>query len=214
MHNNTINMSKITQYMSKRTRLTKKDKQNCLFCDSSRHRTAQCTSTMKGNMSKIYNIWSVESPDFNSYTLKELKYISFYNQYEKSLESSDGMGDQNLNTKYGWNPISLTLSKTRMVKALNERWKIRRPLLEKYYDKPQDIDNECPICYNAIQTQYFNYRDSTWISNFNIGTIKTTCNHHFCGDCWDKVKHVNTCKQCPLCRSQVSEWDTRIYIKN
>jgi hypothetical protein len=169
---------------------------------------------MKGNLSKIYNIWSVESPDFNSYTLKELKYISFYNQYEKSLESSDGMGDQNLNTKYGWNPISLTLSKTRMVKALNERWKIRRPLLEKYYDKPQDIDNECPICYNAIQTQYFNYRDSTWVSNFNIGTIKTICNHHFCGDCWDKVKHVNTCKQCPLCRSQVSEWDTRIYIKN
>ena len=205
-------MSKRTQYMSKRTRLTKKDKQNCLFCDSSRHRTAQCTSTMKGNMSKIYNIWSVESPDFNSYTLKELKYISFCNQYEKSLESSDGMGDQNLNTKYGWNPISLTLSKTRMVKALNERWKIRRPLLEKYYDKPQDIDNECPICYNAIQTQYFNYRDSIWKSNFNIGTIKTTCNHHFCGDCWDKVKHVNTCKQCPLCRTPVHEWDIRTYI--
>ena len=207
-------MSKRTQYMSKRTRLTKKDKQNCLFCDSSRHHTAQCTSTMKGNMSKIYNIWSVESPDFNSYTLKELKYISFCNQYEKSLESSDGMGDQNLNTKYGRNPISLTLSKTRMVKALNERWKIRRPLLEKYNHKPEEIDNECPICYDAIQTQYFNYRDSIWKSNYNIGIVKTTCNHYFCGDCWDKVKRVNTCKQCPLCRSHVSEWDTRIYIEN
>ena len=200
MHNNAINMSK-------RTRLTKKDKQNCLFCDSSRHHTAQCRSPMKGK--NIENLWLVESPDFNSYTLNELKFISFYNQYEKSLESSDGMCDQNLNTKYGWNPISLTLSKTRMVKALNERWKIRRPLLEKYNHKPEEIDNECPICYNAIQTQYFNYRDSIWESNYNIGTAKTTCNHHFCGDCWDKVKRVNTCKSCPLCRTQVHKWGIR-----
>ena len=66
-------MSKRTQCMSKRTRLTKKDKQNCMFCDSSRHHTAQCMSSMKGNISKINNLWLVESPNFSSYTLNELK---------------------------------------------------------------------------------------------------------------------------------------------
>ena len=97
-----------------------KGSQNCLFCDSARHTTIHCTSSMNGNYKKLIDIKTIECPDFQSYTLKELKVIAYTNPYEKSLDGSLGMGNNRLNRKNGRNPIPLTLSKNRMVKVLKK----------------------------------------------------------------------------------------------
>jgi hypothetical protein len=191
-----------------------KEKQNCLFCDSSRHTTFRCTSPIKGKYTELISLYSVESPNFNSYTLKELKLIAYSNPYERSFEGSPGMRDNRLNRKYGRKPIPLTLSKNRLVKALEERWEMRRPILEKFNKKPTEEVEDCPICLESIQTYEWSFRKSEWLPDYCKNTIKTVCNHHFCGDCWSQVKPIrdyysdHSTKPCPLCRRANAESDT------
>jgi hypothetical protein len=104
-----------------------------------------------------------------------------------------------------------------MVKALEERWEMRRPILEKFNKKPIDEGEDCPICFESIQTHDWSFRKSKWLTEYCKNTIKTVCNHHFCGDCWKNVKSIrdyhldHSTKPCPLCRRANAECDTLYY---
>jgi len=189
----------------------KSNAKNCLFCDSARHTTQNCASTMKGNIKKLHQIMSnIEYPDFASFTLQELKYIAFTTIYQKSLETSRGMHSNKLNREYGRKPIPLTLPKKRMIKALQERWESLASVREKYQKKPTEDMDDCPICLESIQNVMWSWRHSEWSYVYNPTTVKTICNHHFCSDCWNNIKPNlvdGLTKPCPLCRRHVADSD-------
>ena len=198
-----------THCIKKLTR-TMKGKSNCLFCDSARHNTLDCNSVMKGKYNELREIMkSEECPDFQSYNMKELKLIAFETPYEKSLYIRRGMNSNQMNRKYGRNPIPLTLSKNQMVKSLKRRWEILNPIVQNYNNGPNtETTEECPICYdNKVKDSKWDNMKSDWIPNYTIGTVKTICNHYYCGDCWQNLKkigHHSECKSCPLCRNELN----------
>ena len=192
-------------------------KQNCLFCDSARHTMAHCPGTFGGrkkkNIDKLIHLYSVERPDFHSYTLKELKIIAYINPFKYSFDMPLSTGLNQKNNEHGYEPIPLTLSRHRMIQALTNRWSGRKTLIEKYNNPPDK--EECPICYEPIQNSCWNYPESHWTTHYTYGTVRTLCNHHFCGACWEKLKpssgrHYDEpiVKKCPMCRQENTDVDT------
>lgn len=188
---------------------------NCLFCDSTRHNTSKCNSNMKGKLDMLCDIMkNTECPDFGSFTLKELKVIAYLTPYEKSMQSNT-MGNNRLNQKYKRNLIPLTLSKTRMVKALRERWESLHIVRENHSKKPTEMD-DCPICFESIQCCSWSWTHSVWSCDYNVNTIITKCNHHYCSSCWDNIKpkhYHGTIISCPLCRMDIDKNKERTFIK-
>ena len=75
--------------------------------------------------------------------------------------------------------------------------------------------DDCPICYEPIQHSCWKYSESRWDTDYISGTIRTLCNHHFCGTCWGKLKpssgrHYDEpiVKKCPMCRQENTDVDT------
>lgn len=194
-----------------------KNAENCLFCDSARHTTINCKSNMKGTLNKLISIMqNSECPNFGSFTLKELKFIAFTTPYKKSMYGSYGMRSNKLNREYERDPIPMTLSKTRMVKALQERWGSLGSVREKYNNKSTEPD-DCPICFESIQTCSWSWKYSKWSLDYIPKTVRTTCNHHFCGNCWDNIKPVannyrDSTKSCPLCRKHNTNTDILVCL--
>lgn len=190
-------------------------KSNCLFCDSARHKTNQCNSTMKGKLNMLGDCMKkLECPDFGSFTLQELKVVAYLTPYEKSIQSST-MGNNKLNQKYKRNPISLTLSKKRIVKELRERWESLHIVRENYQQKPTVMDeiDDCPICFEPIQDCRWSFTHSVWSRDYSVNTVRTKCNHYYCGSCWDNIipqRYHGSMKSCPLCRMHNSLDDIRI----
>jgi len=187
-----------------------KIKPNCPFCDSARHIAINCTSTMHGKYTALSNVMkSRECPDFNSYATNELKLIAFETPYERNLSILIGMGSNKLNRKCGRNPISLTLSRKQLCKSLKHRWELLRPITDRYNNGPnnEEDNTECPICYDNITECIWDCPTSDWTIQYKLGSVRTICNHYYCGNCWKNVKLANEtpeCKSCPLCRRHIN----------
>ena len=103
-----------------------------------------------------------------------------------------------------------------MVKALVKRWNALQSCRENYHhgiDSPEEYEEDCPICYDTMTSKYWTDLESKWVMAYNVGIIKTTCNHKFCNTCWDKLHacgDYHTTKTCPMCRSNVSCYDIEI----
>ena len=192
-------------------------KQNCPFCDSARHGPLDCKSTINGKYNQLLKTMvEKECPDFHSYNKKELNVIAFQIPYENNLSIIKFPRDiSKTNKGFKLNPIPLTLSKTRMVKELTRRWETLAESRKKFYngiDNPEEYEDDCPICYENMTDKVWSDLESTWIMEYYVGTIKTTCNHKFCNKCWNKIpkvccngSHYNfETKKCPMCRSNVS----------
>jgi|TARA_B110000967_G_scaffold208864_1_gene262555 hypothetical protein len=193
-------------------------KQNCPFCDSARHGPLDCKSTINGKYKKLFETMvEKECPHFHSYNIKELKRIAFDIPYENNLAITKFPRNISKNNKeFKINPIPLTLSKTRMIKALTRRWETLVECRNKFnhgIDNPEEYEDECPICYDTMTYKWWSDLKLTWSMEYNSGTIKTTCNHKFCNKCWDKIpkdclrnRSYNNfeTKKCPMCRSNVN----------
>jgi len=190
-----------------------RQKSNCLFCDSARHETRKCNSHLKGKLSTLSDcITNIECPKFRSFTLQELKVIAYLTPYTKSLYSGDGMKGNKLNREFGRSPIPLTLSKNRMMKALQERWEGLHIVRERLHHKPTAELDDCPICLERIEDCSWSWKQSVWLKDYNSKTVKTICNHYFCGDCWNQIRpNYNDTKSCPLCRKLIGNTDTWVH---
>jgi len=182
---------------------------------------AHCPGTFGGrkkkNIDKLIHLYSVERPDFHSYTLKELKIIAYMNPFKYSFDMRTLTGLNQKNNEHGYEPIPLTLSRHRMIQALTNRWTDRKIIIEQYNNSPDK--EECPICYEPIQNSCWNYPESHWTTHYTYGTVRTLCNHHFCGSCWGKLKRTNEnevysnyhnepiVKKCPMCRQETTDVD-------
>jgi len=182
---------------------------NCILCDSARHTSSYCIKLHEHNT--LFKLYSVEHPDFHSYTLKDLKIIAFVNPFQYSFESATGMRTNKQNKEDGYDPIPMTLSRNRMIRALTNRWSGRKTLIEKYNNPPHP--EECPVCYEPIQNSCWKYSESRWDTDYTYDTIRTACNHHFCSKCWRNIKishnydyAVRTTK-CPMCRQENTDRD-------
>ena len=186
---------------------------NCLFCDSARHDTSKCKSNLKGKLSALSDCMTkIECPEFRSFTLQELKVVAYSTPYTKSLYGGGGMSRNKLNREFGRSPIPLTLSKNRMVKALQERWEALHIVRERLHNKPTAELDDCPICLESIEDCSWSWIRSEWSKDYTTNTVKTTCNHHFCGDCWNRIRpNYDDTKSCPLCRKHVGNADTLIH---
>jgi len=205
-----------------------KQTHNCLFCDSARHTAPDCNSTMKGKYKKLQLVMLENTcPDFTSYNYKELKLMCYANPFDNNLAFvRDSRNTINVDIKY-FNrvPIPITLSKTRLIRALRDRWHKLRPISEAYnkgFD-PNDINNDsdvntpdCPVCLESICHGVWDFKESKWTGIYKVNTIKTRCNHHFCNSCWYRLpssrNHNNNydclSKTCPLCRTPNGDTDT------
>ena len=181
----------------------------CVFCNSVSHTTANCNSNMKGRRKLLTDIGNTfmlhdDPPDFNSFPLNELRFIaSVYDKFQQ-IPDKDYMKrmyyryfDRPFVVEYLYSPIQATLTKSRMIKQLKDRWRlyagVRR---EKNHRKPEDED--CPICMDCMNIHIWNPRKLFWDrltaktplpgARFD-GNIRTPCGHTFCGGCWEM--HIN-----------------------
>ncbi len=194
-------------------------RQNCIFCDSTRHGSLHCNSTKRNKYQILVTIMKYnECPNFSKYNMKELKVIAFVTPYENNISSSS-ISKGKCNKKLGFNPIPLTLSKNRLVRALNERWHLLQTCRDKYYNnKPENEFDDCPICYEDISRNIWCARKSEWLIEHGQDSITTPCNHDFCGDCWRKLRtktsNNNQTKECPMCRNEIMCNSSHLIIHN
>jgi hypothetical protein len=206
-----------------------KETKNCQFCDSARHITGFCNSSMKGKYKKLQLVMLENTcPDFTSYTYKELKVMAYENPFNNNLASApNAWTGININKKYfKREPIPITLSKPRLIRALIERWHKLRPITE-VYNKGFDIDNiniesevnttDCPVCYEPICDGVWDFKESRWHAVYKVNTVRTKCKHHFCDSCWGRLpssrnyfNDPHTTKSCPLCRTDNDGTDIMI----
>jgi len=193
--------------------------QNCVFCDSARHGPLECNSPMRNKYHILVTLMKdKECPTFGNYNMKELKLIAFETPYENNLSyRSRAKGKCSKNLIF--NPIPLSLSKNRLVRALNERWHLLQTCRDKYYnDKPENEFDDCPICYEAITRNRWCARKSKWLLEHKQDSITTPCNHEFCGDCWRKIhtktSNDNLIKECPMCRNEIMCNSSHLIIHN
>ena len=118
-------------------------KQNCPFCDSPHHVAFDCFNSLNGRRVILDKcMMSQEIPDFQSYTKKELKLVAYITPYKDTMARISGK-------RYsGYDPISLTLSKSRLVERLIDRWNTLEAMRHTYYRPPHG--EECPICYENL----------------------------------------------------------------
>ena len=194
----------------------------CVYCNCLSHTSDKCNSNMNGRRKFLDGMWNcmirAECPDFNTFPINELKYIATkYALYEKAVWSNDHMGQQ-FNREYLRRPISLTISKNRLVRALVDRWTGFADMRKMLHSQPEDVD--CPICYEKLFNYRWSFRTSSWMKEYEYindpchenPVAMNRCKHMFCGRCWDghitrNSKYDDRIGQayvdCPMCRDHV-----------
>lgn len=194
----------------------------CLFCNCRSHKTTGCNSNMNGRRKLLDGMSECmllpECPDFNSFPINELRYIAHnYVLYAKTTWPYEHMGNK-YNRKYLRQPISLTLSKNRLVRALVDRWTGLAPVRALMSSPPENKD--CPICYETMITHKWFQLKASWVevclhtydAKYVSPMRADSCKHTFCGRCWGAhVDYNNKYNEefdyyyvdCPMCRSKV-----------
>jgi hypothetical protein len=179
-----------------------------------------------------------EMPDFQSYTKKELKFVSHITPHTNTIIRTLG------SEEYEYDPIPLTLCKSKMAKALQVRWDALQSA--KKQTKHPICNDGCSICSGKRRETYnWSIEHGDWImadydSIYDHKTISKCCKQTFCTPCWvrqqcycshyeiiDKTLHPDIrgvsmgrnkvqafvhYKQCPECDTKVylEEWYDRV----
>jgi|SaaInlStandDraft_5_1057022.scaffolds.fasta_scaffold39210_2 hypothetical protein len=213
---------------------------NCTFCNSRSHITSNCNSNMKGRRRILTYIgWNFilddNLPDFKSFPINELRFIaSRYENFQKTVTKHNmnilmsRYFDRDCHVNNLYNPIPVTLTKSRLIKELTRRWTLYIQVRTIYnHQKPEDGD--CPICMEYMYTHIWNPVKLNWdmaaTKPYQPGAlfasnIRTPCGHLFCGDCWDMHMTANSKNEykentwndeptgrmilaCPMCRHKM-----------
>jgi hypothetical protein len=125
-----------------------------------------------------------EIPDFNSYTKKELKFVAYITPNKKTILRTMGSNE------WEYDPIPLTLCKSKMENALKDRW---RSLHEASKHEKHTICNTgCSICSeNRKETYCWSIENGGWSLSESESKYEekftTKCGHTFCKPCLDTV---------------------------
>jgi hypothetical protein len=198
-------------------RKTNTTSQPCLFCNSLSHTTGWCNSNMKGRRKTLMEMkdcmMSDEMPDFNSFSVNELRLVvsRVVLKYKKSVFSRKQFTTDEIKLlrnqipltltktrmtdeiKLLRNQIPLTLTKTRMVRELVKQWNLYGRIRSVKSTTPEDGD-DCPICLDCMKTPIWNSRQLRWDMSLTKqpshdamfpNNIITQCGHTFCGPCWE-----------------------------
>ena len=177
----------------------------CLLCNCLSHTTVNCNSNMKGRREILDDMNDClmldKMPDFKSFPVNELRYI--VNNLLKKIRGK----------------ISLTLSKTRIVRELVTRWTLYAPVRSLKQATPEADD--CPICLEQMSFSIWNSMRLRWDLHQAMlsppdalfkSCITTECGHTFCGSCWERHYKENRKGDiwtrahylcCPLCRHKL-----------
>ena len=162
--------------------------QTCPFCDSKRHSETDCVHKFNGRRNILETCMSMnEMPNFHSYTKKELKFISHITPHTNTIIRTLG------SEEYEYDPIPLTLCKSKMAKALQVRWEALQSA--KNHIKQVTCTNYCYICCDRkYETHNWSIETGDWIRSESARNYddKTTieCGHTFCTHCWDKIPKI------------------------
>lgn len=161
-----------------------------------------------------------ECPQFDTYPINELRFIAYhYAKYKKAIpENPYRTYGTKYNHAFGYDPIPLTLSKNRMVKALVDRWNVYETFRKTKASTCEETMDDCPICMEPFMLhKWCDHFARIAVHTQNNGCIITACKHRFCGKCWghlllNNVKEIGyenhvwnhtRCLNCPMCRQQV-----------
>jgi hypothetical protein len=162
-----------------------KSKSNCPFCDSARHKACDCAFHFDGKRDLLEKcMLMTEMPNFDSYTKKELKFIAFITPHKNTTLRI--MGPE----EYEYDPVPLTLCKSKMEKALQVRWEALQSA--KNHTKQVTCTNYCYICCErGYETHNWSIETGDWIRSESARKYdpKTTieCGHTFCTHCWNNI---------------------------
>lgn len=196
----------------------------CVFCGyQHNYNDKVCYDSFKHLESMQECMAFEECPKFEEYPINQLRFIAFhYAKYRKAIPDfsynySGGQGKL-YNREFGYDPIPLTLSKNRMVKALVDRWHGFATFRNKKTLYSMKEYEDCPICMeHFICHKWCNHYARLALHSERNGAILTSCKHKFCGQCWGNLlqKHVREvgyvnhewistlCLHCPMCRTQI-----------
>ncbi len=174
----------------------------CVFCNSLSHVTANCNSNMNGRRKILTDmgmnfVLEDETPDFKSFPINELRFIaSTYAKFQKQTQKRyvcNYLAGVESDMKRLYSPIHYTLTKTRMIQQLTDRWRICRPIRDrKKHGKPEGECDDCPICMDAISIYLWNPTKLQWeVTPLFYNNVVTRCGHSFCGNCWDRHLNAN-----------------------
>ena len=184
----------------------------CVFCNSVSHTTTNCNSNMNGRrdlLTETARTFMLDDTllDFNSFPINELRFIaSIYEDFQKIPNKYDMRKrrsryfSEEYDVEYLYSPIPTTLTKTRIIRELVNRWTLYAKVrFNKNHNKPDDVD--CPICIDCMSTYIWNPVKLNWSSVVSkqplpgalfAGNIRTPCGHEFCGGCWELHLNANS----------------------
>ena len=206
-------------------------KTNCLFCDSTSHTLSECTFNFNRRRHILETCMLSKDglPDFKSYTKKELKFVAYITPNKKTILRTIGP------VEWEYDPIPLTLCKSKLEKAMSERWETMQEATKQ--ETQRICDDGCSICTGKrCETYYWSIETGEWILSENDHTYKkkitTKCGHTFCVPCLNTVqwlpnyrkqrpksihpnpnhvshhmsRDVTVCyKRCPVCKTDLLE---------
>jgi hypothetical protein len=204
----------------------------CIYCNG-RHSSHRCNNReiLMLIPRMEYCMGFDECPQFDKFPINQLRYIADYFVLFKHAMPTLGTciwfrtRGNKYNRKYGLDPIPHT-TKTRMVKALVERWNgFAQFRIDKAANQANHHD-DCPICTEHMVSYHWKdeyarsalvYCESTNSRGELVFPTRTKCNHMFCGSCWDMFIQTNTKERgyvnhvwddskyvaCPLCRTEI-----------
>ena len=212
---------------------------NCLFCDSARHTHLDCTTNINGRRKVLETcMLMTEMPDFQSYTKKELKFVSHITPHTNTTIRTLGQDE------YEYEPIPLTLCTSKRANALQTRWETLQNAKKQH--KHPICNDGCSICSGKRRETYnWSIEHGEWImanydSLYDNKTISKCCGQTFCTPCWvsrqcycshyeiidkilfpdirgvsmgrNKVQAFVHYQQCPGCdaKAYVEEWYDRV----
>jgi hypothetical protein len=139
-----------------------------------------------------------ETPDFKSFPINELIFIAS-NYVKNQKQQTKGyvrnyLAGVESDMKRLYSPIHYTLTKTRMIQQLTDRWRVYRPIRNhKKHGKPEsDGGDDCPICMDTMSQCLWNPTKLNWeVTPICNDNVVTRCGHKFCGSCWDRHLAAN-----------------------
>ena len=122
-----------TVEVSKKERVSKKEKVRCVFCNSLSHKKENCNSSFNGRRNYLDQGWDFQMhdicPNFATITVNELRYVAWhYAAYEGAIHDWSKKTTQQYNRKFKFRPIDLTLSRRQLIKELVRRWEVFQPV--------------------------------------------------------------------------------------
>ena len=158
---------------------------NCLFCDSTSHILSKCVYGFNGKRETLEKCMLANGmPQFQSYTKKELKFVAYITPNKKTILRTMGSDE------WEYEPIPLTLCKSKMEKALKERWV---SLHEANKQEKHPICNTgCSICAGKRKETYcWSIENGGWSLSESESKYEekftTKCGHTFCKPCLDTI---------------------------